>query len=897
MRLFGYYAVHSFLNQLKKLFKTWVLIFIVACVVFGGLIGFGAATIANLADSNEPDTAQEEIEEPEKPPLIEKEPLIELIAGGVILALFVFEAISADKNGSRIFLPADVSLLFPSPMKPQTVLMFRLMTQLGLALFASVYMLFQLPNLTLNLGLGIWAALAVIGAWGLALISGKLIQVLLYTVCSTHAGLKKNLRRGVYVVVLLIAAGFVFFWKTSGAGPLEAAQRFFNAPASRYIPLWGWIKGFLMFAVEGRTAPALICLAASLVACAALILIIWNVKADFYEDAMAKSEETAELLEQARTEKSGGVAFRKRKKDRSEKLRRDGLNRGAGANIFFYKSLYNRFRFAHFGFLTKTMETYLLAAAAAALLCRYVIGFVNPIPVVLILAAFAFFRALGNPLEQDTKMDWFVLIPERTGEKLFWSLMGGTVNCLLDVLPALILGILLLWTNPFPALAWLPFIVSIDFYATTVGAFINLSVPVSAGKTLKQFVQILFIYFGLIPDIAILAIAIITHHTALGAVIAAVLNIALGFLFFALCPRYIDPPNRNTAAVPVDRSAPALPAYSAEPFAAPTETGSVQLGIARRNFSRMGGGLSLFMAVYIAFSLILSTILSVVREDWMQTAWLWVVNFAPQYLIALPLAMLLIRRSPRFPIEKKSLRPSVMVKAVFISVFLMLAGSLLGQFVNGVLGALIGKQAANPLDALLGNDSMILQILLVAVIGPIIEEFIFRKQLIGRMHAYGEKLAVVTSAALFALFHGNFGQAFYAFLLGLVFGYVYLRSGKLWYSCALHMLINLFGGVVSPMLLESAQSAASLPLDQLDIDAIAGMATPGLVILGLYEIVLIGSAIAGLVLLCLNARRLRFEHAALELPQGTRFRTAWVNFGMILFVVICLGLFVMTLFN
>ena len=45
MRLFGYYAWHSFVNQLRKLFKTWVLIFLVICMAVGALIGVGAAML------------------------------------------------------------------------------------------------------------------------------------------------------------------------------------------------------------------------------------------------------------------------------------------------------------------------------------------------------------------------------------------------------------------------------------------------------------------------------------------------------------------------------------------------------------------------------------------------------------------------------------------------------------------------------------------------------------------------------------------------------------------------------------------------------------------------------------------------------------------------------------
>ena len=111
MRLFGYYAWHSFVNQLRKLFKTWVLIFLVVCMAIGALIGFGAAMLEDAAGGDEEIVESEVIEE-EEPGLAEKlgiesKDLVELIVGGVILAVFAFQAISADKNGSRIFLPAD----------------------------------------------------------------------------------------------------------------------------------------------------------------------------------------------------------------------------------------------------------------------------------------------------------------------------------------------------------------------------------------------------------------------------------------------------------------------------------------------------------------------------------------------------------------------------------------------------------------------------------------------------------------------------------------------------------------------------------------------------------------------------------------------------------------------
>lgn len=553
MRLFAYYALHSFKNQLKKLFKTWVLIFLAICVAFGVMIGLIVAAIENHVEgTKQEELVQEEIVESDPEEEVSEEPdyfetigvtagdMVELIAGVVILMMFVFMAMGADKSGCKIFLPADVNLLFPSPMRPQSVLMFRLATQLGVALIGSAYMLFQLPNLTINAGLSLAGSLSIIAVWCFTIMYGTLLQVLLYALSSTYPVVKKYLRPVIYGVLALIAGGFLLFWKQGNGDFLKASVLFFDAKVTRFVPIWGWMKGFCRFSVDGDLGAAGLCLAAILLGGGLLIYFIWNIKVDFYEDAMAKSEETAQLLERAQSEKPSGVMVQ-RKKDRSERLLRDGMRHGRGANVFFFKTMYNRFRFAHLGLFTKTTEFYLVVAVGVAVLCRTVLEVSSILPLVLTLGALSFFRALGNPLEQDTKMDYFILIPENTWAKLFWSLMGGMANCFLDMFLPMLAGALVMGVNPLQVLLWLPFVLSVDFYATTVGVFIDLSVPVAAGKMLKQIVQIMFVYFGLLPDIGILAVGIALGHVAVAVLAAFAINAVLGFLFFGLSPLFLGP--------------------------------------------------------------------------------------------------------------------------------------------------------------------------------------------------------------------------------------------------------------------------------------------------------------------------------------------------------------------
>lgn len=858
MRLFGYYAVHAVFNQIKKLCRTWVVVFILVCALGGGLIGVGVAMLEDKAEENSADEIEEVIDDEPIDPA-EMAQRLELIAGAAILALFIYEALSAEKNGSAIFQPADVALLFPSPMKPQSVLMFRLGTQIGVAVFAGLYMLLQLPNLTVNMGLNLTQALSLILIFALSVLFGKLIQLTLYLLGSNHARVRRGIRPAVYGLLALLLAAYLAAWKTTGGGDvLGTAEALFNAPATRFIPVWGWIKGLVAYACAGDLPHFLLSLGLLL---AAAVLLVWGIgrmKVDFYEDAMAKSEETAELQREAR--EKGMLARRGSKAEHSDAVRRDGLRHGWGASVFFHKTLYNRFRFARFGFLTKTTVTYLLAAAGAAILARTVLDDHTLLYPSLALAALAFFRALGNPLASDTKMELFRSIPESPWKKIGWSLLGGSVCCLLDALPALLLACLLLGTSPLPIPAWLLLILSVDFYATIVGAFIDLSVPGSTGKTVKQLLQIFFVYFGLVPDVALVAYGIVTENAVPFLLIAAAVNIALGLVFFGVTPLFLTP-----------RSAPRI-----EPANHSAET----LRAARRAFSR--AWLALFVALAGGSLAQIAAVTAVQRfapallDNSMAV---WLLTFAPLYLLSVPACFLVLKKLPTARPERRAWPAWRLLRLVPIAVFLMYTGNMVGSVIQVLLGAL------NPVESYAMADSTALKTLFLVVLAPCIEEFLFRRALIDRLAVYGEKLAVVVSALAFGLFHGNLSQFFYAFLLGLLFGYVYLRTGRLRYTIALHVGINSLGSLVGPALLERAK------LETL----VAGAMPDGWTLVFLaYAALLVAMSIFGLVQLCIAVHDRVYVSAPLELPREKRISVAFGNVGMLLFTLAALGLIAST---
>lgn len=552
MKLFCYYAFHSIINSLKKLFKTWVAVFLVICFAFGIIAGLIGASLDKLNDAKNPETevvseaaTPSEVDSPEadEPGFLElhsitASQLMEAIVSLAFLLIVFLNIVNTDA-ASKIFKPADIPLLFASPMKPQSVMLFRLVCNLGMMLAASLYLLFQIPNLVLNLGMSVWGACSLLIAWAVMLICGMLFQVTLYTVCSRHPVLKKNMSKIVYAFLGLIVIGFIIYSNMRGGDYISCAVAYFAAPVTRFVPFWGWIRGFCIAAFTGNTLWCIIYAVLLLAGFVGLIALIWSLDADFYEDALESAEHAAELIEKS---KNGTATTRT--KDRSDKLRRDGFNHGCGANVFFFKSMYNRFRFATLHVFTKTFFVYLAIALIGSYFCQKITDFNGFIIVACAMALIAFYRTLGNPLQEDTSKEFFVMIPETAGSKLLWSLLAGSANCLLDVTVPMIIAAIWLKSGIFTTIMWILFIVSMDFFGTTVGAFIGVSVPTNSGQTIKQLVQILFIYFGLAPAAVLIIIGVILEHTVLFMIIAVLVNLTVGAIFFALTPHFLENGNR-----------------------------------------------------------------------------------------------------------------------------------------------------------------------------------------------------------------------------------------------------------------------------------------------------------------------------------------------------------------
>ena len=146
----------------------------------------------------------------------------------------------------------------------------------------------------------------------------------------------------------------------------------------------------------------------------------------------------------------------------------------------------------------------------------------------------------------------------------------------------------------------------------------------------------------------------------------------------------------------------------------------------------------------------------------------------------------------------------------FLGLLCLVIGSQLVAQISDLGLHLLSNALDRPVTDLVGQipvDTLEPAMFLYAcVLGPVAEELLFRGIVLRTLAPFGRKLAIVVSALLFGLFHGNLLQMPYAFVLGLVLGYSALQYRLVW-PILLHVGNNFLFVCLLPRLL------ADLPAD------------------------------------------------------------------------------------
>lgn len=109
----------------------------------------------------------------------------------------------------------------------------------------------------------------------------------------------------------------------------------------------------------------------------------------------------------------------------------------------------------------------------------------------------------------------------------------------------------------------------------------------------------------------------------------------------------------------------------------------------------------------------------------------------------------------------------------------------------------LGFSILGDITSATSSSSTLSMLLYASFLGPISEEIVFRGLFLRGLQKYGNWYAIVISAIVFGAFHGNLIQSIFAFIVGLVFGYVTVKYSIKW-AIILHIMNNfVFGDLFS----------------------------------------------------------------------------------------------------
>jgi len=307
----------------------------------------------------------------------------------------------------------------------------------------------------------------------------------------------------------------------------------------------------------------------------------------------------------------------------------------------------------------------------------------------------------------------------------------------------------------------------------------------------------------------------------------------------------------------------------------------------RKDFSRVGLAYLTFMVASVLFQIVVMLILrgiGITVLDWAAT----LIDVIAMYAVGAPICYLVFKKIPvQEHVEKEKWGFGKILLYFMIAVGMMYIGNIVSRILISIISTLTGIVMVNPVENLVMNSSMLFKLAIIVVIGPIVEELLFRKILIDRIRIYGQGIAVLISALTFGLFHGNFYQAGYAFLLGLIFAYIYVKSNQIKYCIGFHIAINFMGSVLSLLIVNGIDMEL---LQSGDMNTLMSM-IPMLLLVMAYGLLIFGCMVASIVVIICLRRRITFDVGEIKIPKGQRFKTLFLNVGMILFALGCGYLF------
>lgn len=147
---------------------------------------------------------------------------------------------------------------------------------------------------------------------------------------------------------------------------------------------------------------------------------------------------------------------------------------------------------------------------------------------------------------------------------------------------------------------------------------------------------------------------------------------------------------------------------------------------------------------------------------------------------------------------EKPKSPLLFILSVPMGLMLCFAGDYVSSIVSSLF-AEIGITLTSVPEYEIPTKGVPLFLFAFSTIVPpaVIEEFALRSVAMQPLRKYGDRFAIVMTALVFGLMHRNAVQGIFAFIAGLVFGYIAVATNSVWPAVIVHAVNNSFSVLIS----------------------------------------------------------------------------------------------------
>lgn len=147
-------------------------------------------------------------------------------------------------------------------------------------------------------------------------------------------------------------------------------------------------------------------------------------------------------------------------------------------------------------------------------------------------------------------------------------------------------------------------------------------------------------------------------------------------------------------------------------------------------------------------------------------------------------------------IRTKSIKKSLLFPLVFIGMAVAMVANYAASILSNNISLFGLENTANTSIPANSLTEIILYIIAVSIVPAFAEEFAFRGIFMGVLRKHGDVFAIIASSIIFGAMHGNTTQIVFAFIVGLVFGYIDCKTNSIIPSVIVHFINNFYAVVL-----------------------------------------------------------------------------------------------------